>query len=143
MSHAELVLANQITPEALISMVVHVLEMKGPLPVGEIGKQLQEATGNPQLSQVLKERYGGLKKFIEGISSIVHVGEDHPFNPHVYLPSQAPPPRHDHREGGTGHGHQSKPAGTRRTPPASPQLASQPGQHPSGAAGNAPSAPCA
>lgn len=136
MSHAELVLANQITPEALISMVVHVLEMKGPLPVGEIGKQLQEATGNPQLSQVLKERYGGLKKFIEGISSIVRVGEDHPFNPHVYLPSQVPPPRHDHRDAAAGHTHQSKPApAARRTPPTSPQLASQPGQHPSVPAG--------
>src|SRR3546814_4385462 len=110
-------------------MVVQVRERKGPLPVGEIGKQLQEATGNPQLSQVLKERYGGLKKFIEGISSIVRVGEDHPFNPHVYLPSQAPPVRQDLRD----HNATNTPKAAtnpRRTPPSSPQIAPQAGQYP-------------
>lgn len=135
MSHAELVLANQITPEALISMVVHVLEMKGPLPVGEIGKQLQEATGNPQLSQVLKERYGGLKKFIEGISSIVRVGEDHPFNPHVFLPSQAPPSRQGHKDHNTNHTPKGS-SSPRRTQPDSPQVGPQGGQYSNTTAGS-------
>jgi hypothetical protein len=100
--------------------------MKGPLPVGEIGKQLQEATGNPHLSHVLKEQYGGLKKFIEGISSVVHVGDDHPFNPHVYLTSQFPPSNTHSIEGTSAAGGTTTPASgttanpTRRTPPSSP-----------------------
>jgi hypothetical protein len=46
---------------------------------------LQEATGNAQLSQILKERHNGLKKFLEKFSDKFIMSCDHPFNPHVYL----------------------------------------------------------
>ena len=55
------------------------------MPVGEIGKMLQEATANPSLSGVLKESFGGLKKFLEKFPEIFLISQDHPFNPHVYL----------------------------------------------------------
>jgi len=63
-----------------------VLGEKGPLPVGEIGKMLQEAcTGMSCMSSVLKERFGGLKKFLERYPDDFVLSNDHPFNPNVYL----------------------------------------------------------
>ena len=61
MRHAELIVASMVTPDALLNLVVHILEQvgyilsditifntliactfqRGPLPVGEIGKHLQ------------------------------------------------------------------------------------------------------
>ena len=46
---------------------------------------LQEATSNSGLSSTLKERFGGLKRFIEGYPDIFLVATDHRFNPLVYL----------------------------------------------------------
>ena len=54
------------------------------LPVGEIGKGLLERTGNNSIMSEIKERYGGLKRFLESQNGIT-VGEDHPFNPSVTL----------------------------------------------------------
>jgi hypothetical protein len=76
---------SNINPSQLITLAESVLNEKGPLPVGEVGKMLQEATGNPQLSQILKERHNGLKKFLEKFSDKFIMSCDHPFNPHVYL----------------------------------------------------------
>lgn len=76
---------NNVNPSQLVSLAEEVLNEKGPLPVGEVGKMLQEATGNPQLSQVLKERHNGLKKFLEKYADKFIMSCDHPFNPHVYL----------------------------------------------------------
>lgn len=76
---------NSINPSQLITLAESVLNEKGPLPVGEVGKTLQEATGNPQLSQILKERHNGLKKFLEKFPDKFIMSCDHPFNPHVYL----------------------------------------------------------
>lgn len=42
-----------------------ILVERGPLPVGEIGKMLQEITNITSLSTFLKEKFGGLKKFLE------------------------------------------------------------------------------
>lgn len=77
--------SDNINPSQLIGLAETVLNEKGPLPVGEVGKMLQEATGNPSLSQVLKERHNGLKKFLEKFSDKFIMSCDHPFNPHVYL----------------------------------------------------------
>jgi len=74
-----------INPAQLVTLAESVLNEKGPLPVGEVGKMLQEATGNPSLSQILKERHNGLKKFLEKYSDKFIMSCDHPFNPHVYL----------------------------------------------------------
>jgi hypothetical protein len=76
---------NNINPSQLVTLAETVLQDKGPLPVGEVGKMLQEATGNPSLSQILKERHNGLKKFLEKFSDKFIMSCDHPFNPHVYL----------------------------------------------------------
>jgi hypothetical protein len=76
---------NNVNPSQLVTLAEAVLNEKGPLPVGEVGKMLQEATGNPHLSQVLKERHNGLKKFLEKYSDKFIMSCDHPFNPHVYL----------------------------------------------------------
>jgi hypothetical protein len=48
-------------PEAVLNLISSILQDRGPLPVGEIGKRLQEAT-SPELSLYLKETHGGLKK---------------------------------------------------------------------------------
>jgi len=75
----------EIEPSTLVSFADAILLEKGPLPVGEVGKMLQEATGNLQLSQMLKEKHNGLKKFLEKYSDKFIMSNDHPFNPHVYL----------------------------------------------------------
>lgn len=46
---------------------------------------VQESTSNPNLSTVLKEKFGGLKKFLEVHPDTFIIGKDHPFNPNVYL----------------------------------------------------------
>ncbi len=47
MRHAELVMGSKIMGDAVAKLIVHIIEQHGPLPIGEIGKLLQEATGNP------------------------------------------------------------------------------------------------
>ncbi len=82
--HAELVLSAQVSGGALAALVRGILERRGPMPVGEVGKLLQEATGNAALAAALKERYGGLKRFLQAQPSfVVHL--NHPFNPLVAL----------------------------------------------------------
>jgi hypothetical protein len=85
LKYAELIVGSVVTPEALAKLIVTILENKGPLPVGEIGKQLQEMTGNENLSNVLRANYRGLKKVVEGFHEIFLVGTEHPFNPLVHL----------------------------------------------------------
>jgi hypothetical protein len=109
---------------------MEILAEKGPLPVGEVGKMLQEATSMSALSAQLKEKFGGLKKFLEGnpddfilryalghrflrypfkrLNDILIVfSNDHPFNPHVYLKrpvvgsSTSSPYNHGVEENGT------------------------------------------
>ena len=55
------------------------------MPVGEIGKMLQDSTGITTLSTSLKLKFGGLKKFLEKYPDDFVIGVNHPFNPHVYL----------------------------------------------------------
>lgn len=92
---------SNINPSQLIALAEAVLNEKGPLPVGEVGKMLQEATGNSQLSQILKERHNGLKKFLEKFSDKFIMSCDHPFNPHVYLRRSYSPDEQKHIENGS------------------------------------------
>ena len=78
-------LEKEITHSALKTLSQIVLRERGPMPVGEIGKMLQEVTENPTLSNVLKEQFGGLKKFLERYPDVFVISIDHPFNPFVYL----------------------------------------------------------
>ena len=84
---AAFAMGSEVTDSALNSLITRILTEKGPLQVGEVGKQLQILTGNTNLSRVLKEQFGGLKKFLTE-SSVVSIGEDHPFNPTVSLRPQ-------------------------------------------------------
>lgn len=70
---------------ALVSLSMEILGDKGTLPVGEVGKVLSELSSIPNLSIRLKERYGGLKKFLEAFPDNFVLSNDHPFNPHVLL----------------------------------------------------------
>jgi hypothetical protein len=80
-----LLLRSEVTVPALLTLTQQILKDHWCLPVGEIGKLLQEATSNSGLSSTLKERFGGLKRFIEGYPDIFLVATDHRFNPLVYL----------------------------------------------------------
>lgn len=40
-------------------------EQKGPMPVGEVGKNLQLITNSDTISRRLKDQFNGLKKAIE------------------------------------------------------------------------------
>jgi hypothetical protein len=58
----------QVCESALRLITIEVLYDKGPLPVGEVGKMLQDlsvSSSNTTISSILKERFGGLKKFLE------------------------------------------------------------------------------
>jgi hypothetical protein len=56
---------GNITETGFRMLFEEFLHEKGSLPVGELGKMLQEATGNSTLSTALKMKFGGLKKFLE------------------------------------------------------------------------------
>lgn len=61
----------EVTTPTLLSLTENILREKKTLPVGEIGKLLQEATSNPNLSTILKDQYGGtLLGFEEQIEQI-------------------------------------------------------------------------
>eukprot|EP00597_Dinobryon_sp_UTEXLB2267_P008493 CAMPEP_0170087258 /NCGR_PEP_ID=MMETSP0019_2-20121128/21790_1 /TAXON_ID=98059 /ORGANISM="Dinobryon sp., Strain UTEXLB2267" /LENGTH=302 /DNA_ID=CAMNT_0010304837 /DNA_START=90 /DNA_END=998 /DNA_ORIENTATION=+ len=66
------------------------------MPIGEIGKQLQLMTNNADFPKLLKKRFGGLKKFISSHPSRFRFGDNHNFNPLVYVADQEllaiPPP---------------------------------------------------
>lgn len=86
--YCNLVLENRVSESALHTLSCQVLREKGPLPVGEVGKMLQEACPSiPNMSMILKERFNGLKKFLERYLEDFVLGVDHPFNPTVYLRS--------------------------------------------------------
>jgi hypothetical protein len=93
--YAEIVETVGWTSKSLKDIIVQLIlsQSRGglALPVGEIGKGLLERTGNISIMSEIKERYGGLKRFLESQDGIT-VGEDHPFNPSVTLDKSLIPP---------------------------------------------------
>lgn len=89
--YSNFVLESVVTESAILTASVENLNSKGPLPVGEVGKMLTELSSMPQLSLHLKEKFGGLKKYLERFPEIFIFSNDHPFNPHVLLKSQLSP----------------------------------------------------
>lgn len=77
-----------VTESAILTATVENLSIRGPLPVGEVGKMLTEICGLQQLSLHLKEKFGGLKKFLERFPEIFVFSNDHPFNPHLLMRSR-------------------------------------------------------
>ena len=83
--YMDLILTGNINEPALLILSKEILCDRGTLPVGEIGKVLQEMTATTSLSGKLKEKFGGLKKFLEKFPSEFMICTDHPFNPHVFI----------------------------------------------------------
>lgn len=54
LEYCSLLLEVEVTESALRTLSMEILNDKGPLPVGEIGKLLQETTENSNLSAILK-----------------------------------------------------------------------------------------
>jgi hypothetical protein len=71
--HAELVLASKVNADALARLVVGIIQATGPLPVGEVGKQLQEATGNVGLSAMLKVFFSLFFSIFEALANVSHI----------------------------------------------------------------------
>jgi len=84
-SYANMLIAGDVSDRGLKLMFRELLLERGALPVGEIGKVLQESTRFTTLTTLLKTIYGGLKKFLESCDDEFVIGRNHPFNPHVYL----------------------------------------------------------
>ena len=76
---------SYLTPPSIAAHSLRLLASLGPLPVGFIGKALQEALVGPHLPARLKERFGGLKTLLEGLGHLFALAGDHPFNPTVSI----------------------------------------------------------
>ena len=83
MSYLDLVLCGRVTEYAIIKMTKEILIEKGGLPVGEVGKFLQESINSVTLSARLKDKFGGFKRFLEKLPEEFLLCNDHPFNPQV------------------------------------------------------------
>jgi len=69
----------------LVTMIRKLLLQYGSVPVGKLGSLLHNVMNNHSLPSLLKERYGGLKKFLERHTDAFIIGTDHPFNPSTQL----------------------------------------------------------
>lgn len=88
MSHilySNFVLESVLSDSALLMLCTEILKEKKIQPVGEVGKMLAEITSSPNLSGKLKEKFGGLKKFLEFYAQRFIFANDHQFNPSVTL----------------------------------------------------------
>jgi hypothetical protein len=78
--------AYLVNDAALLFGTMEGLEVRGSLPVGEVGKAVTFHTGDANvISKYIREKYQGLKKFLECYPSIFVFGSDHEYNPHVFL----------------------------------------------------------
>ncbi len=66
-------------------LIGRILHEHGKASVGKLGSLIHSYTNNHRLSAMCKERFGGLKKFLEQHADLFAVGADHPFNPSVWL----------------------------------------------------------
>jgi hypothetical protein len=74
-----------LTDSELIAIISRILLEHGQATIGKLGSLLQSYTDNHNLSQFIKERHGGLKRFCEKNSHIFLIGADHQYNPTVSL----------------------------------------------------------
>ena len=77
-----------LTEPQLITLACRILSDHGSVPVGKMGSLLHKAANDHTLPALLKERYGGLKKFLQAQCKYFILGDDHPYNPHVALVGQ-------------------------------------------------------
>lgn len=83
--YCNMVLESVLSDVALLRLCTEILKEKKVQPVGEVGKMLAEITSSATMSAGLKEKFGGLKKFLEHYSKRFVFSTDHPFNPCVAL----------------------------------------------------------
>jgi hypothetical protein len=84
--YGSIALGGKIELATLTQMILIILDKRGPMPVGEIGKNLQAILGCENLSRRLKEQFTGLKRAIENANTPrLRVGNEHQFNPVVAL----------------------------------------------------------
>lgn len=102
--YCKLLVDGTLADGALRLLVTTILRERvgNPLPVGEIGKLIQEATVANNITTIVKERYGGLKKFMEMYKDDFVLSKDHPYNPHVFLKDA--PQYHPYQTAGSGIG---------------------------------------
>ena len=89
LSVSELVLGHITRATSLRNVIVLILQKRGPLPVGEIGKYIQDIAREPYISKKIKTEAGGLKKLIESLGDLFVLGTEHPFNPTVNISDTA------------------------------------------------------
>lgn len=74
-----------VSEKELIEILKQILSENLNVSIGRVGTTIVSKTKNHRLPRYFKAKYGGLKRFFEAHSDIFVVGEDHPFNPSVYL----------------------------------------------------------
>lgn len=81
--------SQETTESTLLDLATQVLTLHGSVPIGKMGSLLHKLANDHTLPSLLKERYGGLKNFLQTHKQFA-VDNDHPFNPHVRLISLPP-----------------------------------------------------
>uniref|UniRef100_A0A6V3MD37 Exonuclease domain-containing protein n=1 Tax=Lotharella globosa TaxID=91324 RepID=A0A6V3MD37_9EUKA len=77
---------TNITHEEIVELACTVLRRyPGGMAIAKLGTLMHKEANNHALPSILKERYGGLKKFLQGQQDKCVMGNDHPYNPHVTL----------------------------------------------------------
>jgi hypothetical protein len=77
--------------QELVLLLTRILFEHGKASVGKLGSLLHSYTNNHGLSAMCKEKFGGLKKFLELHPQVFSIGADHPFNPTVWLAASLQP----------------------------------------------------
>ena len=85
LQHARQFEVPDVSEAELVAMIQRILGQYGSVPVGKLGSLLHNHMNNHSLPSMLKEKFGGLKRFLERHLDLFTIGTDHPFNPHVHL----------------------------------------------------------
>jgi hypothetical protein len=80
-----MIIDKGLSDSELIAIIARILHEHGQATIGKLGSLLQSYTDNHNLSQFIKERHGGLKRFCEKASHVFVIGADHQYNPTVSL----------------------------------------------------------
>jgi len=79
------VMTGRLTVGGVLAILYRELRWTGHLSIAQLGKALLTASGWAHIPDKVKDRLGGLKRFITRFPAAFHVGSNHPFNPQVCL----------------------------------------------------------
>lgn len=85
--YCNLIMDTMCSDSAVVSVCIEDIACHGPRPVQDLMKTLTDVTGLPTLSFTLKEKYGGLKQFLERFPDTFVFSSKTHFNPMVVLRS--------------------------------------------------------